>query len=152
MTNESDGWAMKPRNDRGFSLVEVLVAAAVIALSLFAVVAVVRKGQDMIAIEKHRGMARGIIEQTLEKPPYQPEYYNSLTTISSPTATNVIIDPGMNPNLQGSLTVAVGAEVTTVNSVTAPYRAVTATVTWTESGSPSQTVTITKWLADVQRN
>jgi Tfp pilus assembly protein PilW len=152
MTNKRRGRAMKDRNDRGYSLVEVLVASAVVALSLIAVVAVVRKGQDMVSLQNHRAMARGIVERTLEQPPFQPEYYG---TIPSPFTTtidnNVIIDTLTTPSLKGTLTVSVGLENATLIA-DAPYRAVTVTLTWTEPGGSNETVTIAKWLADVQRD
>jgi prepilin-type N-terminal cleavage/methylation domain-containing protein len=137
-------------DDRGFSLVEVLVAAAVITLSLVAVVAFVRKGQEMIAIQKHRAMARGIIERTLESGQYQSENYGALVTNTSPTKIDVVIQT--TPNIGGGLWVAVGAEVTQVNGVDAPHRIVTATVTWPEPGGGDETVTIAKWVTDAKRN
>jgi prepilin-type N-terminal cleavage/methylation domain-containing protein len=39
---------MKPLNAHGFSLIEVLVAASVITLSLFSTVAFIRKGQAYV--------------------------------------------------------------------------------------------------------
>jgi Tfp pilus assembly protein PilV len=149
MTQIDEGEGRKPRNDRGFTLVEVLIASLVIALSVIAVVAFVRKGQDMLAVDKHRRMARGIIERTLENAQYQPENYPNLASIP---ATDVVIDADMDPDLLGSLTVAVGDSVTQVNGNYAPYRAVTATVTWTERGGKNDTVRVAKWLTNVQRD
>jgi prepilin-type N-terminal cleavage/methylation domain-containing protein len=142
---------MKQRNIRGFSLVEVLVASLVIALSVVAVVAFVRKGQEMLAIDKHRRMARGIVERTLENDQYQPEKYNNLVTATS--TASVVIDEEMDPDLNGSLTQAVSAEQRLIYGTdTIPYRTVTATVMWTERGGNSDTVRIAKWLTNVQRD
>lgn len=133
-------------NHKGFSLVEILVAAAVISLSLFATVIMVRKGQEMINLDKHRRMARGIIERTLENDDYQPANYNGLTTITAPTPKDTVIDPGAN--IHGSLSVYVGAEQPTINGAAIPYRIITAAITWAEVGSTSnETVSISKWIA-----
>ena len=136
---------MATLNNKGFSLVEMLVAAVVIALSLFATVAMVRKGQEMIALDQHRRTARGIIERTLESQTYQPENYAGLV---APANQNFTIDV----NIQGTLSVAVGAEQPAINGTAAPYRAITATMTWTELGqATAETVSISKWISDVQR-
>jgi len=130
--------------------VEILVAGVVITLALFATVAIVRKGQEMIALDEHRRMARGIIERTLENPQFLPENYNSLATITTPTPKDTVIDPGRN--LHGNLTVAISAEQPTINGTAVPYRVITATMTWKELGSTTnETVSISKWLANVQR-
>jgi len=139
---------MLPVNNKGFTLVEILVAGVVIALSLFATVAMVRKGQEMIALDKHRRMARGIIERTLENSQYLPENYNNLVTITSPTPKDTVIDQKVN--IHGNLTVAISAEQPAINGV--PYRVITAAINWAELGSAgNETVSINKWLADVQR-
>ncbi|MBN2189411.1 MAG: type II secretion system protein [Chitinispirillaceae bacterium] len=140
---------MKLRNDRGFTFVEVLVASLVTALSLISMVAFVRKGQEMLTVDKHRRMARGIIERTLENGQYQPENYKNLVSIPE---TDVVIDADMDPELQGSMTVAVGDSVTQVNGINVPYRPVTATVAWTERDGRKDTVRVAKWLTNVQRN
>jgi hypothetical protein len=67
MTTVDEDQGSKPRGERGMSLVEVLIASLVIALSVIAVVAFVRKGQDMLAVDNHRRMARGIIDRTLDR-------------------------------------------------------------------------------------
>ena len=139
------------KSNKGYSLVEVLVAAAIITLSLVAVVAFVRKGQEMIVVQKHRAMARGIVEKKLEQRPFQPDNYSEIPNPFTTTDSSVIIDSGTTPNLQGTLTVSVSnPKVTATGAV--PYRAVTATVTWTEPGGGNDTVTVTKWLTDVKRN
>lgn len=141
---------MKPRNDRGYSLVEVLVAAAVVAVALVSVVAFVRKGQEMIALEKHRAMARGIIGRTLEKSQYLPDNYDKLPAQpAAAVTTTVVLDPATN--LRGVLTLSVGNEQTTATGAV-PYRVVTAAVTWTEPGGNNEAVSIAKWLSDVKRN
>jgi prepilin-type N-terminal cleavage/methylation domain-containing protein len=143
---------MKSCNNRGFTLIEILVAATIISISLVSVVAFVRKGQEMITIDKHRRVARGAVERTLENTQYQPESYNNLPPIpAAPITTDIIIDAEMTPNIQGSLVVTIGNEQATVNGNAAPHRAITATMTWTELGGNSETVSITKWLANVQR-
>jgi len=135
-------------NNKGFSLVEVLVAAVVLALALFATVAMVRKGQEMIALDKHRRMARGIIERTLENDDYQPASYSSLATITTPTPKDTVIDP--KGNIHGSLTVTVGAEQPTINGAAIPYRVITAAITWAELGSASnETVSTSKWVTNI---
>jgi hypothetical protein len=144
----------KGRNVRGFSLVEVLIAGSIITLSLLSTVAFIRKGEELLAVDKHRRMARAIIERTLEGTQYQVDNYNNLVTTPSPPppATAVVIDADAIPNLLGSLAVSVGPEQTGVNGQTAPYRAITAWVTWTEPGGGRDTVSIEQWLTNIQRN
>jgi prepilin-type N-terminal cleavage/methylation domain-containing protein len=139
---------MKNKTISGFTLVELIVAAIVLALAITSTVTMVRKGQEMIAIDKHRRMARGVIERTLESKDYQPEDYSNLTTITTPTPKDTIIDP--KGDIHGNLTVTVGAEQQTINGVVTPYRVITATITWTEPGSAGKdTVRISKWVTNI---
>lgn len=152
MKSISKGRVMKSCSNRGYSLIEILVAAAIIGISLIAVVAFVRKGQEMISIDKHRRVARGMIERTLEDLQYQPENYSNLPAQpAAPVIDDMIIDAETTPNIHGTLVVSVGNEQATVNGKTVPHRAVTATVTWTEIDGKCDTVSITKWLTNVQR-
>jgi prepilin-type N-terminal cleavage/methylation domain-containing protein len=133
--------------NKGFTLVELIVAALVVSVALFAILAMVRKGQEQIALDKHRREARGIIERTLETQQFQPESYNNLVTNTSPTAVTIPIAT----NISGYLTVAISAEIPAAGSVP-PYRSITANVRWRELGSSvDETVSIVKWLANVQR-
>ncbi|MBN1130855.1 MAG: prepilin-type N-terminal cleavage/methylation domain-containing protein [Chitinispirillaceae bacterium] len=133
------------KNAKGFTLVELLVAAAVISLSLFATVAMVRKGQEVIALDKHYRTAHGIVQRTLENPRYQPENYANLT---APANQSVPIDN----TIQGTLSVVIGNEQALINGTSLPHRVITATVTWRELNSnQNETVSTSKWIADVQR-
>jgi prepilin-type N-terminal cleavage/methylation domain-containing protein len=124
---------MKPLNAHGFSLIEVLVAASVITLSLFSTVAFIRKGQELLMVDKHRRMARSIIGRTLENQPYRVENYNNLiTTASSPPAAD--------------------DERAGISGQVVRHRVVTAWVTWTEPGGGKDTVSIEQWLTNIQRD
>jgi prepilin-type N-terminal cleavage/methylation domain-containing protein len=143
---------MQRLNARGFSLIEVLVAAGVVSLSLVSTVAFIRKGQELLMVDKHRRMARAIIGRTLESQPYRAEFYNNLvTTAPSPSATGVVIDAETSPALNGFLTVTVSDEQAGVNGHAAAHRIVTARVTWTEPGGNKDTVSIEHWLTNIQR-
>lgn len=146
-------WLMNPLNASGFTIIEALVAASIITLSLLSTVAFIRKGQELLMVDKHRRMARSIVERTLENQPYQVENYNNLfTTASPPPATDVVIDAETNPDLHGSLTVTVGDEQPGVSGQTVRYRVVTAWVTWSEPGGGKDTVSIEQWLTNIQRD
>jgi hypothetical protein len=104
-------------------------------------------------VDKHRRMARSIIERTLENQPYRVENYNNLiTTTSPPPATDVVIDAETNPGLHGSLTVTVSNERAGVSGLAVRHRVVTAWVNWTEPGGGKDTVSIEQWLTNIQRD
>lgn len=138
---------MKRTNHRGFSLVEVLVAAVIVALSVVSVVGFVRKGQEQVAIDKHRRMARAVIERQFQQLKYSPANYpNLLLNTSSTLSPSPVIDAALS--ITGTLTTTISVEQTkTVNSIAIPYCDVTMTMSWTELGGRSETITIDKWIA-----
>jgi prepilin-type N-terminal cleavage/methylation domain-containing protein len=93
---------------RGFTLVEILVAAAIVSLSVVSVVAFVRKGQEQIALDKHRRTARSIVERTIEDSQY--DLYNYPNLVSGAVTRTDTIDGRYTPPLTGTLTVSVGDE------------------------------------------
>ena len=135
-------------NPFGFSLVEIMVSAAIISIMLVAIVAMVRKGQEFIPLNRHMQFARGIIARTLEQEAYQPENYNN---IASGTITEtVILDP--KTNLQGTFTMTISAQLAQVQGVAIPHKEITAVINWLEPGTPpvTQTVRIVKWVTYLQ--
>jgi prepilin-type N-terminal cleavage/methylation domain-containing protein len=145
---------MGNRTNAGFSLVEVLVAAAVIAISLFMVAGFVRNSQKLISLDRHHRMARAIMRNALETAQFQPENYYSLATGCPTAGQSVVIDAGRTPNLTGILKVCIKDEVTTTptnTGIPVPYRKIVDTVSWTEPDAGTQTVNGEKWLTNVQR-
>lgn len=141
--NKEAHGTVKKSNPSGFSLVEVLVAAAVVALSLVSVVAFVRKGQEQVALDRHRRMARAIVERTLEDPAYNMINYPSLVTMNLLRTNLDTIDVHTTPPLTGSLRVKISdvdsttySGALTTGNVTVPYRKVTVTMAWSEYQSP----------------
>ncbi|MBN2036990.1 MAG: type II secretion system protein [Chitinispirillaceae bacterium] len=135
--------------NRGFTLVEILVAAVVISLSLFATIAMVRKAQELTSLDRHRRAARAIIERTLETPTYTRDAYYGLA--AGTQNQNVLIDK--RNNLQGTLTVTVGNEqnINGAMGIAIPHKRITMTVTWQERSAANTTTTesvnIEKWVS-----
>jgi len=148
---------MLSSNTKGFSLVEVLVAAVIVTLSLFGIITMARKGQEQLSLNSHRNEARGIIERTIENQQFIPENYKNLVTIATPTPQDVVIDG--KAGIHGSLTVTVNAEQNQTGAAPLsliPYREIIAAISWTETGSGgasyTETVTVRKFLSNVQRD
>lgn len=95
---------MKKTFNRGFTLVEVLVAAGIVALSLISVVAFVRKGQEQVSLDKHRRMARSIVERAIEDPQFDLMNYPNLLPSDSVRTGLDIIDNNMTPPSQETCT------------------------------------------------
>ena len=147
MTNQSANRSWNIGNPFGFSFVEIAVAAAIISIMLVAIVAMVRKGQEWIPLDRHMQFARGIIARTFEKEEFQPENYNNL--VSGTTTQTVIIDP--KTNLQGTFSMTISPEVAQISGVTVPHKKITAVISWLEPGNPvTQTVRIVKWVTYLQ--
>lgn len=136
------------RRERGYSLIETMVAGVVLFVMIIVMVAMLRKSSDNISIDKHRRAARAIVERTLEDTKYQPINYNGLVTTND--SSTVVIDAKAN-NLLGKLITVVGDSVeNTYTAIIMSYRPVTATVRWTEPGLGADSVRVTRWVTSVQ--
>ena len=127
-------------NTKGFSLVEILVAAAVVCLAVFAVVAVVRKGQEQMWVEKHRRVARAMIDTILEAPKYSPGNYASI--LKDTTSDSVALDT----YLKAGRRVAIDSQ----NDSGVVYRRIRASLRWREPGAgASDSVAMEKWVPQI---
>lgn len=121
---------------QGFSLVEILVAASIIALSIISVVVFVRKGQEQVVLDKHRRMGRAILQRTFEDSRF--DIYNYPNLVTGMDTQNVVIDPTTTPPLTGIFTVRVGNEQTMTgagaSAVVVPFRGIWALLKWNEYG------------------
>ena len=101
----------------GFTLAELIVAAAIGSLAILVLVGVLRKGIEISETTQHRQRARAIIDSCLESPRFQCG--NFVNMASSPAAT-VIIDPrsaGADDDLTGTLAITVTAGVSVASAV-----------------------------------
>lgn len=146
----------KPGSGQGFlqhaghTLVEMAVAGGILMIALVSVFAMVRKGQELISIDKHFREARGAIVRTFENSLYQPENYSNIST--GTTSQDVLIDG--KKSLHGTIAISIGSEQPSINGVSLPFREIQASVSWTEmagTGTYTETVRVKKWIANVQR-
>lgn len=107
---------------RGFTLVETLVAAAVVSIAVVSVIAIVRKGQEQIWIDKHRRVARAIVDKTLEDVRFYPSNYNSIPASIGDDFPK--IDTNINARRMIKITTGTLAGVT--------FKRVNVKVRWTE--------------------
>ena len=141
---------MKPSlsGNRGFSIVEVLTAAAILSISLIAIVAIVRKGTDIQMSVQHRQAARLILTSRLEER-YGAGTYNMITAGTS-VDTGIVIDPRSGTPLTGTLT----TQITNSNfspdgsTISIPFRQVTLSLSWEETSDDSDSLTITRWVVE----
>jgi len=139
---------------RGFTLVELLVSATIVAVGVTGVVTMLRKTQDLSVSDAHRRQARSIITSTFEKPTFLFQNYANLVT-GTPTPTTVVIDPrgagSTADDLNGTLSDSIGPEqtLTGANSIPIVYRLVIMKARWKET-SVYDSVVITKMLTQAQ--
>jgi type II secretory pathway pseudopilin PulG len=131
------------------SLVEILVAVAVISLSIIAVVTVLRKGSEISITEIHARRARILIDSCFESQSYHHSNYANFANFKG----SVVIDERdravTTDDLIGTLAIRViaGAKKSK-NGTSVPYKEVTITVGWKEP-EQAQTVTFSKWITQI---
>lgn len=137
---------------RGFTLAELITAAGIIALTVFVLVGVLRKGNEISISTQHRQRARAIIDSCFESARLQ---YDNYVNLSGSDSASVLIDPRTESNpgddLFGSLRIVVALDTnktaltgqTTIDMV--EYKRITISVTWNETQG-SQTITVEKMV------
>ena len=140
------------RVSEGYTLVELIVAAAIIASTVLVLAGVVRQGNGITALGQHRLRARAIIDSCFESPAY---HFSNYVNVMSVNATRVAIDDrvGRNGNdtLSGTLTVTVAMDtnktalVGNTPSDRVEFKRVTMAVIWAEP-SGNESVTLEKLI------
>jgi Tfp pilus assembly protein PilV len=136
---------------RGYSLVEVLVAAMLLIIVVFAIVGVVRKGRELDVGDNHRRQARALIDSLMETR-YDDRQYNTVVPNTKVTGTVRIADnigvadviDSVGP--MASVTAATGA------NTTVPIKPIIIKVRWTEVDGTKDSIVIEKQLAYTGRN
>jgi len=137
---------MKMPGKNGFTLVEVLVSAALISIALVAVVAVVRAGTGLNAIDDHRRQARTIISTKFESPAYS--YMNFVNLSETPSIPDETVTINSHGPLTGTLHIVI-SPLKTYPTGSVNYREISMTVYWPEQAG-LDSLTLTKWLTQVQ--
>jgi type II secretory pathway pseudopilin PulG len=144
---------VKKKPSRGFTLIESLVAAVIVALSVIMIVAVVRKGREIDVNDLHRRTARAIINAKLESRQYSYSNFLNLSAGSSfPAETDTLDDrhDGGTVPLTGTLTVYVkDSSVTAKDGVTnIPIKKIRMKMLWSEREFPDSII-IEKCVANI---
>jgi Tfp pilus assembly protein PilV len=137
-------------SNSGFTLVEVLVAAAVTAIAIISTIAMVRKADELNGLERHRQTAHALINGMIETVTYQIVNYNNLT--AGTTVKSVVIDS--RSGISGTLTITITDQNpgwTGTNAIMIPYKKIRFDVQWNEVRAnnqiTSEPVSVEKWLS-----
>ncbi|MBD3345047.1 MAG: prepilin-type N-terminal cleavage/methylation domain-containing protein [Chitinivibrionales bacterium] len=71
------------KNDTGFTLVEMLVASSVFAIGIIGFIALVAKGRELDVGDRHRRLARYLIDSCFEDPAYSFANYAHLEDLEN---------------------------------------------------------------------
>ena len=144
---------------RGFTIVELLIAAVIMIVATFAVITVLRKSTEIEVEDHHERQARmiimGLFEDVFDYRAY-PNSYGVFSIDSGQTSFDttyeVVIDKrGFRSNpLMGNMNVNVRRDSSDINGVMVHMDRITASIDWKEADGTRDTVTLRKVLADVE--
>ncbi len=131
---------------KGYTIVELLVSAVIVALLTIIVVSLVRKSNEITSEDAHRRRARTVIDSCFESRAY---HFSNYVNLKGDTAA-VIIDKRAGNELYGTVTISVSEErlISGLNSVSVPYKEVAIQVQWPEPQSV-QSIHLTKWITQL---
>lgn len=144
---------------KGFTLVEVMMAATILVVGFMGMIQAVTMGSEMLATARRQTLAAQIIAHELEKLRYVV-WTNGSTGINDLPAgpTTLTIDSQFNSAITtAGLTTTVSTtnpyvkvDRTVADVVTGSMREVTITVTWQKSGTTANATTLTgSWLENL---
>lgn len=135
---------------KGFTLVEVLVAALLVLLMVLSTVAIMRHGQQVAALDQQRNLARQTMVTELEKIEYSHILFDSLALDTF--STTYLIDNRGNADplddMKGTMRIEIDSQDITVNSELIPRKRAKATTYWT-SLDGSDTLILETWICKV---
>jgi Tfp pilus assembly protein PilV len=130
-------------NVGGFTLVETLVAAALLTIVIVSLAAMVRKGREMEITDKHRRQARLIINSLLESQTYNYANFAALTACTN--TQHPLLDNRNGIPLTGTLTITVTDETEQAIAV----KKIRMSLTWPQNPPYEDSITIDKWITQV---
>ncbi len=137
----------------GYSLAELMAAAAIFSLTVLGVVTLITKGRNLDITDGHRRVARLIVDASLEDPGFNSRCYESLTPGSK--VDTVVIDTVSGHTLDGRREIIVGTAQAfsgvPSGSNGFPYYPVTIRLTWNEPDmAVPETVQVIKWISQAR--
>jgi prepilin-type N-terminal cleavage/methylation domain-containing protein len=117
---------------RGFTLVEMLTSAAILAIAVVALVAVVRTGRELEVTDLHRRRARALVDSVLEDPVYHYTNPNVMPPIDSVPGVPVVIDPRDLDDDHDDLIGTLWVHIIDEQSTPIQHKQVIAAVRWRE--------------------
>lgn len=144
--------AKVPPHQAGFSIIEVMAAAMVLALTAAGASVLLINASSMKYFSDHRRQARMIVKELTEDPTHNYRNYNGLTTGTSDPGSPYRLD--WTDNYSGiattaSVTVTEPATLTIQGTAGIPYKVVSSTLSWTENGTAAS-LTLRKILTRAQ--
>jgi prepilin-type N-terminal cleavage/methylation domain-containing protein len=136
---------MKHLKKNGFSLVELLVAALILAIATVAVVSMVRKSREIQLSDNHRQEVRAIINAAFEKS-YSYRQFSSISV--QDTSMNVLIDNRTGTPLNGTMYVSIDSTSESASGTSVPLKKVTLAISWNEDENERDSISLTKWVAE----
>jgi type II secretory pathway pseudopilin PulG len=129
----------------GFTLIEVIVGAVLVSLSVIAVVSVVNTGSALERSNNDRRAARALIRSVFEQD-YDLRDYN---TVSGDTTFNdsVVIEERQTNSLNGNVKTRIVAENIANGAVEVQGKAVSINCGWTAENGARDSVALTKIYA-----
>lgn len=125
----------------GFSLVEVMVASAIMGMVIIGVMTLIGIGRGMEAETLLRSQALEMAASKLENPAYQNPLVGTQITPVDPEISSINLKTTSGVNLPGHMTLIISPvldgtwpEIDGGPDVTVPYQRLTVTVQWTFAG------------------
>ncbi len=132
-------------NQYGYSLVELLVAATIAAVAITAIMAVVRTGREIEQSLIHRQQARILITSWMEDSVNEESFS---TIITGTRSDSMIINSIMSDTLKGERVAAIVESTIVVDTSSILIKKATVTISWDELWGESDTLSISKWVAN----
>lgn len=140
------------KNNSGYTIVELLVAATIAAVVIIFVIAVVRLGAEVEVNDNNRRFARAYIASWFEDSCKAKDY--SYVSVYDQEPKKIILNPrGGNPlmadftiNIKDNVVATINQSETSVDAV--PIYQAHLMVNWVEVGEVSDTIEMTKWITN----
>ncbi len=142
---------MRNLNSKGFTLVELLVAATIAILCITSVTAMLIKGREIDVGDRYRRYARALVVSEFEKPQYHYSQYVNLLNQVGATTQNVTIDTrGAYDDIQGTMSTTISAQALAAGSggTNVQHIPIVVSINWTTADG-SDTLTLTKFISPI---